>query len=52
MKYKSKDGRIICDEAHLETLCIPVLDFAYGRHVTQVVRKLVEFFDTVSEANW
>ena len=36
--------------AHLERLRVPVLDLGDGRHVAEVVRKLVELLYSVGEA--
>ena len=38
-------------KTYLERLGVPVLDFLDGRHVAQIVRELVEFFDSVGETD-
>lgn len=37
---------------HLETLGIPVLNFTYGGHFTQVIRKFIKLFNAVGKADW
>lgn len=43
------DGRKV--DEFLEGLGIPVLDLSYGRHVTEIVGKLIELLDTMREAD-
>lgn len=39
------------EKTHLETLRIPILDFTYRGHFTQVVRKFIKLLDTVGKTD-
>jgi hypothetical protein len=45
------DDKRIWTTANLEGLGIPVLDLSYGRHIAEIVGKLIELLDTMGEAD-